>query len=122
MSPEPLILPGDFNFHMDVASDVDARVFSNLLTSIGLKQHVTVLTHISGHTLDLLITRENDPVICIACVTWRDWGGSTWFLFFSRLRRSCARLDKTAMLRRLSSVALPWLTYISQMMLLCYAL
>ena len=33
-----------------------------------------------------------------------DWGGSN-FLFFSRLRlrlrRSCARLDKTAMLRRL---------------------
>ena len=24
LSPEPLILPGDFNFHMDVASDVDA--------------------------------------------------------------------------------------------------
>ena len=37
-----------------------------------------------------------------------DWGGSNlkrflWFLFFSRLRRSCARLDKTAMLRRLTT-------------------
>ena len=137
MSPEPLILPGDFNFHMDVASDVDAQVFSNLLTSMGLKQHVTVQTHISGHTLDLLITRENDPVICIACVAWRDWGGSNWFLFFSRLLRSFSHASRskfaasplvrparqlTAMLRRLSSVALPWLTYVSQMMLLCYAL
>ena len=107
MSPEPLILPGDFNFHMDVASDVDVQVFSNLLTSMGLKQHVTVQTHISGHTLDLLITRENDPVICIACVAWRDWAGATGFYFSrgfsarsrtlcarnSRLRRSCARLD-----------------------------
>ena len=68
MSPEPLILPGDFNFYMDVATDVDARVFSNLRTSMGLKQHVTVPTHISGHTLDLLITREHDPVICSAPV------------------------------------------------------
>ena len=63
MSPESLILTGDFNFHVDVASDSDAQVFLDLLTSIGLKQHVTVPTHISGHTLDLLITRENDPVI-----------------------------------------------------------
>ena len=70
LSPEPLILSGDFNFHMDVASDVDARVFSDLLTSMGLKQHVTVPTHISGHTLDLLITREYDPVIRSAPVCY----------------------------------------------------
>ena len=56
---------------MDVASNVDARVFSALLTSMGLKQHVTVPTHISGHTLDLLITREHDPVICSAPVADR---------------------------------------------------
>ena len=39
--------------------------FSNgpSLTSMGFKQHVTVPTHISGHTLDLLITREYDPVM-----------------------------------------------------------
>ena len=47
---------------------------------MGLKQHVTVPTHISGHTLDLLISMI------------------------------------------LSSVALLWLTDISQIMRLCYAL
>ena len=31
--------------------------------SMGLKQHVNVPTHVSGHTLDLMITREHDPVI-----------------------------------------------------------
>ena len=50
---------------------MDARVFSDVLTSIGLKQHVTVPTHISGHTLDLLITRDHDPVICSAPVADR---------------------------------------------------
>ena len=70
MSPEPLLLSSDFNFHIDVASDVDAQVFSDLLTSMGLKQHVTVPTHISGHTLDLLITREYDPVIRSAPVCY----------------------------------------------------
>ena len=49
-----------------------AQVFSDLLTSMGLKQHVTVPTRISsGHTLDLLITREHDPVICSAPVADR---------------------------------------------------
>ena len=40
LSPESLISSGDFNFHIDVASDADAGVFSNLLTSMGLKRHV----------------------------------------------------------------------------------
>ena len=61
----------------------------------------------------------------LACVAWRFWLGAlsnkvgrgqrnreeigaeaTWFLFFSRLRRSSARLNKTAMLRRLKACCL----------------
>ena len=63
LSPESLILTGDYNFHVDVEDDPDARAFLDLLTSMGLKQHVNVLTHVSDHTLDLMITREHDPVI-----------------------------------------------------------
>ena len=63
LSPESLLLTDDFNFHVDVASDPDARVFLDLLTSMGLKQHVTITAHVSEHTLDLLITREHDSVI-----------------------------------------------------------
>ena len=63
LSPESLILTGDLNFHVDVADDPDARVFIDLLASMGLKQHITEPTHIGGHTLDLLITREHDSVI-----------------------------------------------------------
>ena len=40
--------------------------FLDLLVSMGLKQHVNVPTHVSGHTLDLMITREHDLVI--SCV------------------------------------------------------
>ena len=64
LSPESLILTGDYNFHVDVEGDPDARAFLDLLASMGLKQHVNVPTHVSGHTLDLMITREHDPVIC----------------------------------------------------------
>ena len=71
LSAESLILTGDFNFHVDVADDPEARVFLDLLTSMGLKQHVTVSTHISGHTLDLVITCEYDPIIASAPVADR---------------------------------------------------
>ena len=50
LCPESLIFVGDFNFHMDVPSDPDACTFLDLLTSMGLKQHVSVPTHISGVT------------------------------------------------------------------------
>ena len=63
LSPESLILTGDYNFHVDVEDNPDARTFLDLLASMGLKQHVNVPTHVSGHTLDLLITREHDPAI-----------------------------------------------------------
>ena len=62
LSPESFILTGDYNFHVDVEDNPDARTFLDLLASMGLKQHVNVLTHVSGHTLDLLMTREHDPV------------------------------------------------------------
>ena len=66
LSPESLILTGDYNFHVDVEDDPDARAFLDLLASMGLKQHVNVPTHVSGHTLDLMIKREHDLVI--SCV------------------------------------------------------
>ena len=34
----------------------------DLFTAMALKQYVTVPTNIDGHTLDLLITREQGPV------------------------------------------------------------
>ena len=49
-----LLITGDFNIHMDVADDPDAIRMRGLLESTGLKQHVNIPTHISGHILDLL--------------------------------------------------------------------
>ncbi|XP_078374323.1 uncharacterized protein LOC144657833 [Oculina patagonica] len=63
MSNEPLVLLGDFNIHVDVPTDMDAIQFRDLLDSMGLQQHVKRPTHIHGHTLDLLITRQSDEII-----------------------------------------------------------
>ena len=60
MTTEPLIMAGDFNIHVNVPSDNDAVRFLDLLSSMGLQQHNDFSTHVSGNTLDLLITRSSD--------------------------------------------------------------
>ena len=58
-----LLIGGDFNTHVDNPNDRNGQMFSDLLESLGLKQHIVGPTHKSGHTLDLLITREHDDHI-----------------------------------------------------------
>ena len=65
LSSEPLLITGDFNIHVDDARDSDATRFLDLLASMGLEQHVDKPTHISGHTLDLMITPCSDTLIGI---------------------------------------------------------
>ena len=69
MTPEPLLITGDFNIHVDVPSDSDASRLMDLLTSMGLEQHVSNSTHISGHTLDLVVTRCSDSVLAAKPIT-----------------------------------------------------
>ena len=63
LTPEPLIITGDFNIHVNNTNDSDACEFLDLLASLGLKQHVVGPTHEGGHTLALVITRQYDQVI-----------------------------------------------------------
>ena len=53
------IIAGDFNFHIEDSTSHHATEFMNLLHSRGFIQHINEPTHISGGTLDLLITRDN---------------------------------------------------------------
>ena len=48
---------------MDIDTDVDAIRMCDVLSMYDLTQHVTVPTHISGHTLDLIITRYNRELL-----------------------------------------------------------
>ena len=73
MSSVPLLIAGDFNIHVDVPENADSVCLKELLESIGLQQHVNESTHESGHTLDLIITRQcysllaNIPVTDCMC-------------------------------------------------------
>ena len=60
VSPENFVIVGDFNFHVDDHSDIQARRFLALLDNFDLKQLVSQSTHERGHTLDFIITRSDD--------------------------------------------------------------
>jgi len=64
LSSEPLCLTGDFNVHVDDPNDSAAESFRELLESMSLTQHVLGSTHVQGHTLNLVITRNSDQLLC----------------------------------------------------------
>ena len=63
ISPHQLLLSGDFNFHVDDTSNLNAMTFLDLITSADLRQHVNGATRHLDHTLDFLITRLDDKLI-----------------------------------------------------------
>ena len=62
-SPGKLLLVGDFNIKFDLKSDPSTIKFTDALTSLNLKQHVTSGTHNQGDTLYHVITREDDDLL-----------------------------------------------------------
>ena len=68
-TPGALMITGDFNLHLDNKSDPTCNNFLQLLESLNLRQHVREPTHRSGHTLDLIITREDENIIGPVSVT-----------------------------------------------------
>ena len=58
-----LIITGDFNFHMDDINNKEITKFVDLLDSVGLQQRVVGATHSRGHTLDLIIDRQEESLI-----------------------------------------------------------
>ena len=55
-----VVILGDFNIHVDDDEDRVAKLFHDMLDSVGLQQHIEGPTHFRGHTLDLLISRKSD--------------------------------------------------------------
>ena len=62
-SPGGLLIVGDFNLHVDDVDNLQAKRLMDILESYNLRQHVTEVTHISGHTLDLVIIKSNDAFL-----------------------------------------------------------
>ena len=58
-TPHEFLITGDFNIHLDNASDNLSSKFLTLLSSFNLSQHVNFPTHDRKHTLDLVITSSD---------------------------------------------------------------
>ena len=58
-----LILIGDFNVHWDCEEDSERMELATFLNDYDLVQHMKALTHERGHTLDLVITHQEDDLV-----------------------------------------------------------
>ena len=58
-----LILRGDFNIHLDQAENSGTRTFNDFLDSMNFHNKVTLPTHTSLHTLDLVLEDTSKQVI-----------------------------------------------------------
>ena len=58
--PENFVLSGDINFHLET-DDQHVKTLMNTLKMFNLVQYVNFPTHKLGHTLDLVITRDDAP-------------------------------------------------------------
>ncbi|MCS5642602.1 MAG: hypothetical protein NZ807_04980, partial [Dehalococcoidia bacterium] len=63
--PNDLVLMGDFNLHVDIASS-DTNQFTDILASFDLDQRVDFATHTHGHSLDLMIFSTGLDVIAVS--------------------------------------------------------
>ena len=64
-----IIITGDLNFHLDCPTDRDTIKFNSVMKSCGMLQHVAEPTHVSGHILDVVITRDTDKTVSSVEIT-----------------------------------------------------
>ena len=51
-----------FNIHVDDKNDLDSKQFRDLSEVMGLDQHVYFPMHVSGHTLDLILSENGSSL------------------------------------------------------------
>jgi hypothetical protein len=60
---KPIVIVGDLSFHLDIPTDRDTSKFNSCLETFGMEQHVRGPTHVAGHTLNVIITRDTDTIV-----------------------------------------------------------
>ena len=62
-SHREVIIVGDLNFHLENKEDRKAMRFTSILEEYGFCQHITLPTRVSGHTVDILITKKESGAV-----------------------------------------------------------
>lgn len=63
MPPEEIIVTEDINFHLGLEQDQNSQKFLQSLHEHGLKQLIDKPTHVRGHILNTIVTRDNCHVL-----------------------------------------------------------
>ena len=97
MCPEALVISGDFNLSLDDLRGNDTKKFVDLLETLSFATRFGP-THLSGHTLDLIITRSSDDIVLASPKT--TFPISDHFIIqcsvgFSRPALSCKKLTES---------------------------
>ena len=58
-----ILFMGNFNIHMDQPEEANTIIFNDLLDSLNLRNNITFQTHISSHTLDLIINDQTQSFV-----------------------------------------------------------
>ena len=59
---DDILLAGDVNIHMET-DETYANKFKDILRNFNIKQHVHFPTHVQGHTLDIIGTLGETPLV-----------------------------------------------------------
>ncbi len=103
--PGDLCIMGDFNVHLDQRDKAHPRQLQDILSELDLVQHVSGATHREGHTLDLVITR-NDSSSLVQSITVDNPSLSDHYAVSCQLRTSPKVVPgKSRMARKLKRVA-----------------
>ena len=62
-SDEKFVIGGDINIHCDVVDDRSTIQLNELLSAFNLTQSIGTSTHQRGHTIDVVITHQDDGII-----------------------------------------------------------
>jgi endonuclease/exonuclease/phosphatase (EEP) superfamily protein YafD len=62
-----LLIVGDFNYHFDVPSGTYTSKIIDMLNMFDLSQHVAGPTHVRGHTVDWVLSRNDNDSLVKSC-------------------------------------------------------
>ena len=97
---------GDFNIHVDDASDGTAKDLKDLVYSFNLIQHVHKPTHKKSHTLDLVISREDEHLVNTLSVTPTGYSDH-YVIKFTIPGKKSNPIQKTIKVRNLKDINIP---------------
>ena len=58
-----ILFMGNFNIHMDQPEEANTIIFNDVHDSLNLRNNITFHTHISSHTLDLIIDDQTESLV-----------------------------------------------------------